>query len=147
MGLWLFKEEPTHYSFADLERDRTTLWNGVSNNLARQHLRQVRAGDRVLYYHTGQERAVVGEMRVTAGPQPDPDSDDAKSVAVTVQAVRRWPRPVTLEQIKKDTVFTDWELLRISRLSVMPVSPQRWQRLAQLGGVAGSGGLQDAPPG
>ncbi len=143
-GLWLFKEEPDHYNFADLERDRVTLWNGVNNNLARQHLRKVKPGDRVLYYHTGQERAVVGEMRVTAGPQPDPESDDPKAVAVTVAAVRRWPKAVTLEQIKKDTLFTAWELVRLPRLSVLPVSAEQWRRLAQLGGVDPSGGgLQD----
>jgi predicted RNA-binding protein with PUA-like domain len=125
---WLFKEEPDHYSFADLEKDGETLWTGVANPVARRHLRQVQAGDRVLYYHTGKERAIVGEMRAVAGPQPDPASDDPKAVAVKVQAVRRWPKPVTLQQIKADPRFAGWDLVRLPRLSVMPISAQqlRW---------------------
>ena len=71
-GGWLFKQEPTCYSYADLERDGTTTWDGVNNNLARQNLRNVKKGDRVLYYHTGKEKAVVGEMVVIDGPTPDP---------------------------------------------------------------------------
>jgi predicted RNA-binding protein with PUA-like domain len=132
LGGWLFKEEPTCYNYTDLERDGSTVWAGVKNALARKHLRNVKAGDRVLYYHTGKERAIVGEMRVAADPTNDPKSDDPKAVAVKVEPVRRWERPVTLEQIKGDPVFADWELLRISRLSVMPVSAEQWQRLEEL---------------
>jgi len=135
-GGWLFKEEPDHYSYADLERDGTALWDGVKNNLARQHLRDVRPGDRVLYYHTGNERAIVGEMRVTAGPQAGTAGDDPKAVAVTVAPVRRWPQAVTLQMIKNDPLFADWELVRLPRLSVLPVSAEQWRRLAQLGGVS-----------
>src|SRR5262245_42707215 len=79
MGLWLFKEEPSCYSFGQLEKDKPTVWAGVKNALARKHLRNVQVGDRVLYYHTGQERAIVGEMRVVTGPSADPNSDDPKS--------------------------------------------------------------------
>jgi predicted RNA-binding protein with PUA-like domain len=131
-GGWLFKEEPSCYNYTDLERDGSTVWAGVKNALARRHLRSVKAGDRVLYYHTGKERAIVGEMRVAADPTSDPKSDDPKAVAVKVAPVRRWERPVTLAQIKADPLFADWELLRISRLSVMPVSPEQWQRLEEL---------------
>ena len=91
-GGWLFKEEPGHYNYADLERDGSTLWDGVDNNLARQHLRNVKAGDRVLYYHTGNEKAVVGEMTVLEGAMPDPGADDPKAVVVRVRAVKRWPQ-------------------------------------------------------
>ena len=129
---WLFKQEPSCYSFADLERDGTTWWDGVNNALARQHLRAVTVGDRVLYYHTGAEKAIIGEMQVVAGPQPDPNSDDAKSVVVQVQLVRRWNRPVTLAEIKAEPIFADWELLKISRLSVMPVPAELWARLEQM---------------
>jgi predicted RNA-binding protein with PUA-like domain len=132
MALWLFKEEPEHYSFADLQRDGKTLWSGVSNALARQHLRNVKRGDRVLFYHTGKEKAVVGVMRVTAGPRPDPEDDDPKGVAVEVAAVKELPRPVTLTAIKADPVFKDWELVRLSRLSVMPVTEAQWQRIEEL---------------
>jgi len=134
-GGWLFKEEPEHYNFADLERDGEAWWDGVTNNLARKNLRTVQPGDRVLYYHTGKERAVVGEMCVLDGPKADPDSDDPKAVAVKVKAVRRWPRPVTLEQIKKDRTFDGWDLLRLPRLSIVPVSSKQWQRLEELAGV------------
>jgi predicted RNA-binding protein with PUA-like domain len=131
-GGWLFKEEPSCYNYADLEKDGSTVWAGVKNALARKHLRSVREGDRVLYYHTGTERAIVGEMRAVADSTTDPASDDPKSVVVKVEPVRRWERPVTLQQIKDDPFFADWELLRISRLSVMPVSAEQWERLERL---------------
>jgi predicted RNA-binding protein with PUA-like domain len=137
-GRWLFKEEPDHYSYADLERDGEAVWDGVTNNLARKHLREVKRGDRVLYYHTGKERAVVGEMRVTKGPQTGAPGDDPKAVVVAVTPVRSWPRPVTLEEIKKDKRFAQWELVRLPRLSVLPVSTEQWRWLAELGGAAGA---------
>jgi predicted RNA-binding protein with PUA-like domain len=129
---WLFKEEPEHYNYADLERDGRTVWDGVTNNLAMQNLRKVRRGDRVLYYHTGKEKAVVGEMRVVTGPQPDPQDPSGKRVVVEVQAVRRLAAPVSLAQIKEDPELQDWELVRLPRLSVVPVSKAQWQRIAQL---------------
>jgi predicted RNA-binding protein with PUA-like domain len=131
-GGWLFRQEPTSYSYADLERDGTTLWDGVKNNLARQNLRNVKKGDRVLYYHTGKEKAVVGEMIVVDGPMADPNSDDSKAVVVKVRAVRRWRLPVTLDRIRKDPALAGWDLLRMSRLSVVFVSPAQWQRLEEL---------------
>jgi predicted RNA-binding protein with PUA-like domain len=131
-GGWLFKEEPSCYSYADLEKDGSTWWTGVTNALARKHLRNILVGDRVLYYHTGKERAIIGEMRVVQGPKPDPESDDPKSVSVMVEPVQRWTRPVTLDEIKQDPLFVDWELVRIGRLSVMPVSAVQWQRLEKL---------------
>jgi len=133
VALWLFKEEPSHYSFADLQRDRKALWTGVSNALARKHLRQVQVGDRVLYYHTGKEKAVVGVMRVTGGPRPDPDEEDPKSVAVEVEPVRALERAVPLAEIKEDPLLADWDLVRISRLSVMPVTEEQWKRIEELG--------------
>jgi len=132
MARWLFKEEPTHYGYADLVRDGRTLWGGVTNNLALQHLRRVRPGDEEFFYHTGKEKAVVGVMRVTGGPRPDPDADDEKLVAVEVKAVRRLARPVTLAEIKADAALADWELVRLPRLSVLPVSDAQWQRIEEL---------------
>jgi predicted RNA-binding protein with PUA-like domain len=129
---WLFKEEPDHYNYDQLESDRSTLWDGVTNALARQNLRGVKVGDRVLYYHTGKERAIVGEARIVAGPMPDPATDDPKSVVVKVQAVRRWPRPVTLAQIKADPLLAGWDLIRLPRLSVLPVSEEQWRRVEEL---------------
>jgi predicted RNA-binding protein with PUA-like domain len=137
MALWLFKEEPGEYSFADLRRDRKTLWTGVSNALARQHLRQVRKGDRVFFYHTGKEKAVVGEMRAMADARPVPAEDDPKAVAVEVEAVRALPRPVPLARIKDDPLLRDWDLVRLPRLSVLPVSEAQWQRVEELSGQPG----------
>ncbi len=132
MALWLFKEEPEHYSFADLRRDGSTFWDGVTNALARQHLRKVKRGDRVLMYHTGKEKAVVGVLRVVSGPQADPTDPDPKAVAVEVAPVQLLPRPVTLATIKADPVFKDWELVRLPRLSVMPVTEAQWRRIEEL---------------
>ena len=129
MGRWLFKEEPSHYSFADLERDGTAVWDGVANALALKHLRNVRPGDRVLLYHTGKEKAVVGEMEVVVGP----GAADEKQVAVTVRAVRRLQHPVPLSRIKTDPALADWELVRLPRLSVMPVTNAQWRRVEALG--------------
>jgi predicted RNA-binding protein with PUA-like domain len=127
MALWLFKEEPTHYNFADLQRDGRTVWEGVSNALALKYLRQVQPGDRVLYYHTGKEKAVVGEMRVLAvsakGAEP----------IVEVAPVRALARPIPLAAIKEDPALAGWELVRLPRLSVMPVTEGQWQRIEELG--------------
>jgi len=101
MALWLFKQEPTCYSFADLRRDGRTVWDGVGNALARQHLRQVKRGDRVLFYHTGKEKAVVGVMRAAADARPAPTPDDPGAVVVEVEPVRALPRPVTLAESRQ----------------------------------------------
>src|SRR5579862_3721727 len=132
MALWLFKEEPEHYNYAQLEADGKTLWNGVENALARKHLRQVKKGDRIWYYHTGKEKAIVGEMRAAADARPDPDSDDPKAVVVEVTPVRRLAHPVPLARIKKEPLLLSWELVRMSRLSVMPVSEEQWRRVEEL---------------
>lgn len=132
MGRWLFKEEPTHYSFAQLQAEERTVWEGVRNALARQHLRQVRKGDRVFFYHSGKEKAIVGEMRVVSDPVTDSQADDPKEVQVEVEAVRLLPHPVSLERIKHDPLLAGWDLVRLPRLSVMPVSDEQWQRIKEL---------------
>ena len=132
MSYWLFKEEPDHYSFADLERDGETVWSGVANALARSNLRKIKPGDRILYYHTGKEKAVVGEMKAVGDPMADPKDADPKAVVVKVRPVRRWPRPVTLKRIKEEPELASWELVRISRLSVMPVTEAQWHRVQEL---------------
>ena len=130
MALWLFKEEPGEYSFADLQRDRKTLWTGVSNALAQKHLGQVRRGDRVFFYHTGKEKAVVGEMRAVGDAKPAPTDDEAE--AVEVEAVRPLPRPVPLARIKADPLLSAWDLVRLPRLSVLPVTEEQWDRVEEL---------------
>jgi predicted RNA-binding protein with PUA-like domain len=132
MSYWLFKEEPDHYSFADLERDGETLWTGVRNPLARQNLSKIKRGERIFYYHTGKEKAVVGEIQAIDDPMQDPNDSDPKAVAVKVKPVRRLPRPVTLKQIKEDPKLAQWELVRMSRLSVMPVNDAQWRRVLEM---------------
>lgn len=134
MAYWLFKEEPSHYSYADLERDGRTVWDGVANNTALMHLRKVRKGDEILLYHTGNEKAIVAVMRADSDPYPDPQADDSKLVVVDVVPVRRLAKPITLQEIKADPTFADWELVRISRLSVMPVPTPLWKRILKMGG-------------
>ncbi len=129
MAFWLFKEEPDTYGYADLERDGEATWSGVTNPLAQKHLRAVKKGDRILFYHTGDERAVVGIMEATAEPTPDPDDATGKRVVVTVRPVERLKNPVSLAAIKADPAFAGWELVRLARLSVMPVPPELWQRI------------------
>jgi predicted RNA-binding protein with PUA-like domain len=133
-GLWLFKSEPGNYCYADLERDGTTVWDGVGNNLALIHLRQARSGDQAFLYHTGDERAVVGIVTVTSDPYPDPALQDPKRAVVDVRPEKRLGRLVTLAEIKADPAFAGWLLLTHSRLSVMPVPAPLWQRILELGG-------------
>jgi len=128
VALWLFKEEPTHYSFQDLQRDGRATWDGVTNALALKHLRQVCPGDRALYYHTGKEKAVVGEMRVSAAV----NEGEAGPVHVEVEPVRALARPVPLSLIKEDPALAAWDLVRLPRLSVMPVSEEQWRRVEEL---------------
>jgi predicted RNA-binding protein with PUA-like domain len=130
---WLFKEEPEEYSFADLQRDGETTWEGVANALALKHLRAVRPGDEVFYYHTGKEKAVVGVMRVAAVVEKD------GSPVVTVKPTRRLANAVPLAVIKADPLFADWELVRISRLSVMPVPDALWKRIEELAKTKAAG--------
>jgi predicted RNA-binding protein with PUA-like domain len=132
MARWLCKIEPDCYSFDTLLRDGETLWDGVSNALARKHLRQMKPGDRVLYYHTGKEKSVVGEMVVAGEPGPDPKADDEAAVAVAMRPVRKFPRPVSLSEIKADKVLAAWDLVRLPRLSVVPVTDAQWNRVEKM---------------
>jgi predicted RNA-binding protein with PUA-like domain len=132
MALWLFKEEPDHYSFADLVREGSTLWDGVRNPLALKHLRQVRRGDRVLMYHSGKQKAIVAQLRIIGDPVQDPSSDNPRHVAVEVQPESALRKPVSLKTIKADPVLAGWDLVRLARLSVMPVTPQQWRRVEAL---------------
>jgi predicted RNA-binding protein with PUA-like domain len=132
MSRWLFKSEPDCYSYADLERDGATLWDGVTNALARKHLREVQPGDKIWFYHTGDEKVIVGLMEAVGGPQTDPNDDDPKSVVVEVKPIRKLKHPVSLARIKAEPSLADWALVRNSRLSVVPVSLEQWRRVEQL---------------
>jgi predicted RNA-binding protein with PUA-like domain len=129
---WLFKEEPTHYSYDDFVKDGTTMWSGVKNPVAQRHLHAVKKGDRVFYYHTGDEKRIVGIARVTGDAYGDPKDESGKSAVVDIAPVRKLKRPVTLKEIKADPSFSDFPLVRISRLSVMPVSDAEWSRIEKM---------------
>jgi len=136
---WLFKEEPTHYSFDALVRDGRTVWSGVKNPVAQKHLHAVNQGDRIFYYHTGNEKAIVGVAEALTGAYPDPQDPSGKSAVVDVGPVRKLVRPVTLAEVKADAAFHDFALVRISRLSVMPVTNAQWTQLEEkAGGPAAS---------
>jgi predicted RNA-binding protein with PUA-like domain len=130
---WVLKTEPSEYGFPDLVRDRRTRWEGVSNPVALKHLRSMQEGDDALIYHTGNEKAVVGLARVASAPYPDPK--DAKLVVVDVEPVKPLRRPVTLAEIKAEPAFADLGLVRVPRLSVVPVEPAQWKRLLGMGGM------------
>ncbi len=131
---WIVKTEPSTYSFDQLERDQTTVWDGVRNNLALKHLREMKRGDRVLVYHSGEEKAVVGLAEVAAEAYPDPKQKDPKLVVVDLKAAGRLPRPVPLAEIKQEPAFADLALVRIGRLSVAPASAEQFKRLLKMGG-------------
>jgi len=132
MAQWLVKEEPEHYSYEQLEKDRQTVWAGVKNPLAQKHLRSIRKGDRIFYYHTGKEKAVVATARAAGDAYPDPKDKAGKMYVVDVVADRKLPRPVTLAEIKADRAFATFPLVRISRLSVMPVTDVEWARIEKM---------------
>ena len=132
MAFWLLKTEPDSYSWDDLARDKKTSWDGVTNALALKHIRSMNKGDLALIYHTGDERASVGIAEVAAGPHPDPKEDDEKRVVVDLKPKKKLKRPVTLDEFKADKAFAGWDLLRIGRLSVVPVPPKMWERVLEL---------------
>jgi predicted RNA-binding protein with PUA-like domain len=123
---WLFKEEPSSYSFDELVRDGKTVWSGVKNPVAQRHLHAVKRGDRIFYYHTGDEKSVVGIARALSDAYPDPNDKSGRAAVVDVGPVNRLPRPVRLAEVKADPRFKTFPLVRISRLSVMPVTDEEW---------------------
>ena len=137
---WLLKEEPTHYGFDELVKDKRAVWSGVRNALAQKHLRTIKKGDRLFYYHTGDEKAVVGTARALGDAYPDPDDKSGKQFVVDVAPVTRLARPVTLAEIKADGAFRDFPLVRISRLSVMPVTDAEWARIERMAAKPGDAG-------
>ena len=130
MSYWLLKTEPSTYGWADLERERRTAWTGVANPLAQKHLKAIRPGDELLIYHTGNEKAVVGVGRAVGEPYPDPKSP--KLAVVDLEPVRRLARAVTLAELKAAPAFADFALVRLPRLSVMPVTAGQWAEVERL---------------
>jgi len=142
MSLWLLKTEPDSYSWDDLARDKRTAWDGVTNALALKHIRTMKKGDQALIYHTGDERAAVGIAKITRDPYPDPKENDERIVIVDIKPAQKLPRPVTLDEFKADPAFAGWDLLRIGRLSVVPVPQKMWDRVQQLAAANAA----DEPP-
>ena len=131
---WLIKEEPTHYSFDDLVRDGRTSWTGVKNPVAQKNLQSIRQGDRIFFYHTGDVKAVVGIAKAASAPYPDPGDKAGKFYAIDVTPVKKLTSPVTLAAVKADKAFASFPLVRISRLSVMPVTNDEWKRIESMAG-------------
>ncbi|HJZ12281.1 MAG TPA: EVE domain-containing protein [Acidobacteriota bacterium] len=134
MNYWLFKSDPEAYSFADLERDRQTRWDGVSNNLALKHLRNCKKGDQVIIYHSGEEKSLIGLAEITREAYADPKQKDPKLAVVDIRALKRLKRPITLADVKARKEFADFPLVRMPRLSVMPVTTTQWNSLMKLTG-------------
>lgn len=131
MAHWLMKSEPGSYRWDELVRDQATEWDGVRNPTARLHLKAMKKGDEAFFYHSGEERQIVGIMRVAREAQPDPK--DPNWVSVAVEAVRPIG-PVTLKQVKSEPKLAKMELVRLSRLSVSPVRDEEWTQILDLSG-------------
>jgi len=135
MARFLVKTEPSSYSFADLQRDRRTVWDGVSNPVALKHLATIKKGDTVVVYHTGDEKQAVGLAVAASDAYPDPKLEDPKRPVVDLAADRPLPEPVPLAKVKADPVLKGTDLARLPRLSVMPFSEAQFQRLLRLAGA------------
>jgi predicted RNA-binding protein with PUA-like domain len=131
-GRWLLKTEPSAYSFAQLQRDKRAVWDGVKNPMALKNLSHVQKGDQLFIYHTGDEKAVVGIAAAQSAAYPDPKKNDPKLLVIDIAPAATLPRPVTLAEIKANSMFKGWELVRLPRLSVMPVSPEHWAEIERL---------------
>lgn len=131
-ALWLFKTEPSTYAYDQLERDGKTVWDGVANPVARKHIAAVKRGDQVLIYHTGDQKAVVGIAKALSDGYPDPKQKDEKAAVVDLAPVQRLKRPVTLAELKQRPSLADFPLVRLPRLSAMPVSAAEWKEIDRL---------------
>ena len=132
---WLVKSEPAKYAFADLQRDGRTVWDGVRNNAAALHLKAMRLGEQVLYYHSQEGLAVVGVAEVVREAFLDPSDPAGRFVAVELKPVRALPRAVTLQEMKANPVLAGLEMIRQSRLSVSPVRPDEWAEIFRMAGT------------
>jgi len=132
---WILKTEPSEYAFADLQRDGRARWDGVTNALALKHLRSMHRGDPVLIYHTGDEKRLVGMATVASDPYPDPKAGDERIVVVDLEPGEPLRIPVTLAQVKGDPAFAELGLVRMSRLSVVPVPEVMWKRMLGMAGM------------
>lgn len=132
MGAWLFKTEPSTYSYDTLVREGKAVWDGVSNPVALKNLRACKKGDRVIIYHTGDEKALIGLAEITREAYPDPKQKNEKLVVVEIKPGKKLKRPVTLAEVKARKEFADFALVRLPRLSVMPVTDSQYALLMKL---------------
>ena len=131
MAFWLLKTEPSNYAYSDLVSEKETVWDGVSNNLALKYIRQMRKGDLALIYHTGSEKAVVGIATVISAPYPDPEQNDPRLVVIDIKSKKKLVREISLAEVKSNSKLKDFDLVRLPRLSVMPVETKVWKELVQ----------------
>jgi predicted RNA-binding protein with PUA-like domain len=134
MSYWLVKSEPSTYSWEQFVKDKRTVWDGVRNYAARLHLRAMKTGDEVFFYHSNEGLEIVGIAKVVKEAYQDPTTDDEAWVAVDLKPVKKLKRPVSMEQIKKEKQLKDMALLRISRLSVQPVTNEEWTMVLEMSG-------------
>ena len=132
MSYWLLKTEPSTYSYDNLTKDKETVWDGVTNNLALKNIRSMRKGDLAFIYHTGDEKAIIGIAQVSSDPQPDPKRKDPRLAVVKLRSRERLPKPVSLAEVRGIKAMADFPLVRLPRLSVMPVTPDQWTTLLDL---------------
>ena len=126
---WLFKTEPSVYSFQQLQKDKKTMWDGVKNNLALKNLKDIKKGDEIFIYHTGDEKAAVGVARALGGAYPDPSQKNPRMLVVDIESVKPLPRPITLAEVKANKKLANFDLVRLSRLSIMKVSDEQWNTM------------------
>ena len=124
---WLFKTEPSVYSFQQLQKDKKTVWDGVANNLALKNLRDIKKGDLIFIYHTGDEKAAVGAAKALGGAYPDPSKNDPKLLVVDIEVGKPLAKPVTLAEVKVHAKLKNFDLVRNSRLSIMKVTDEQWK--------------------
>ena len=132
MNYWLLKEEPKNYSFDILEKEKNTIWDGVKNNLALKNIKQIQKGDELFIYHSGIEKSIVGVAKVTSKPYPDPNQNDEKLLVFNIKVKKRLRRTISLKEIKSNSLFNDFILVKLPRLSVMPVSKKYWNSIIKL---------------
>lgn len=133
MSYWLLKTEPKEYSWHDLENDKITVWDGVKAPAALKNLARMKKGDLAFIYHSGKERAIIGISKIVSQPYPDPEKENAKLLVVKISAFKPLQNSVKLEDIKKSGLFPNWELIRLPRLSVVPVTTEQWNLIIKWG--------------
>lgn len=134
MSFWLVKSEPSVYSWEQFVQDKQTVWSGVRNYAARIHLRSMRKGDEVLYYHSNEGVEIVGIAKVVKEAYQDPTTDDDRWVAVDIKPVKKLKTPVPLDTLKKDKRLANMDLVRLGRLSVQTVKPEEWEIVMEMAG-------------